>query len=262
MAVGALVERVDLRVADVLLDRVVLQEARAAVGLERLGAEQHPGALGAEALDEREHEVADPVGDLGRRALLERGGRVAGLGLADGVLLARGVEDERAQALGIRLLEHERAADVGVVGDGDARRGLVGHLREVGALDALLGVLERVEVAGRERGDRLGADEHPGVLDDLEHLGDAVVDVAEQGADGRLVLAERHLARRADLEAHLVLDVGDVGAVALAELAGLEVDVELRDDEEATGPWCRGRRPRGGRGRSGRRCRPGRTRPR
>ena len=29
-----------------------------------------------------------------------------------------------------------------------------------------------------------------------------------------------------------MLDVGDVGAVALAELAGLEVDVELRHDEE------------------------------
>ena len=35
----ALVQRVDLRVADVLLDRVVLQEAGAAKGLERLGAE-------------------------------------------------------------------------------------------------------------------------------------------------------------------------------------------------------------------------------
>ena len=119
---------------------------------------------------------------------------------------------------------HQRAAHVGVVGDGDARRGLVGRLGQVGALHALLGVVEGVEVAGREGGDRLGADHHPGVLDDVEHLGDAVVHVAEQGADGRLLAAEGQLAGRGDLQAHLLLDVGDVDAVALAELAGLEVD--------------------------------------
>jgi hypothetical protein len=118
-----------------------------------------------------------------------------------------------------------------VVGDGDPR-GVLGRGGEVGALDALLGVVEGVEVAGGEGGDRLGAHEHPGVLDDVEHLGDAVVDVAEQGADGGLLLAEGELAGRRDLEAHLVLDVGDVDAVALAEFAGLEVDVELRDDEQ------------------------------
>ena len=67
----ALVEGVDLGVADVLLDRVVLQEARPAEGLQRLGAEQHPGPLGAEALDDRQQQVADPVRELGVRALLE-----------------------------------------------------------------------------------------------------------------------------------------------------------------------------------------------
>src|SRR3712207_7467080 len=34
------------------------------------------------------------------------------------------------------------------------------------------------------------------------------------------------------LEAHLVLDVGGVDAVALAELAGLRVEVVLRHDEQ------------------------------
>ena len=50
---------------------------------------------------------------------------------------------------------------------------------------------------------------------------------------GRLVLAEGELAGVGHLDAHLVLDVGDVGAVALAgQLAGLGVEVELRHDEQ------------------------------
>ena len=94
-------------------------------------------------------------------------------------------------------------------------------LGQVGALHPLLGEVERVEVAGREGGDGLGADHHPGVLDDLEHLRDAVVHLAEQPADGRLAaadtrVAEGELAGVGDLDAHLVLDVGDVDAVALA----------------------------------------------
>ena len=56
----------------------------------------------------------------------------------------------------------------------------------------------------------------------VEHLRDAVVHVAEQPAHGRdAVLAEGQLAGGGDLQAHLVLDVGDEDAVALAELAGL-----------------------------------------
>ena len=54
-----------------------------------------------------------------------------------------------------------------------------------------------------------------------------------QPAHGRdAVLAEGQLAGGGDLQAHLVLDVGDVDAVALAELAGLAVEVELRHDEQ------------------------------
>ena len=139
---------------------------------------------------------------------------------------------ERAHALDVGLLQHEAAAYVGMVDDLDARGGLVHHLRELGALHAGLGVVERGEVAGRELRDGLGADHHAGVLDDHEHLRDAVVHVADEPADRRLLLAEGELAGRGDLQAHLLLDVGDVDAVALADLAGLEVDVELRHEEE------------------------------
>ena len=145
---GAFVEGVDLGVADVLLERVFLQEARAAEGLQRLGAQQHPGALGAEALDDRQEQVAHPRGDVGRRPLLGVDRRDSRSLDIDDILEGRGVDDERTQPLGIRLLQHERTAHVGVVGDGDPRR-VLGRRREVGALDALLGVVERVEVTGR-----------------------------------------------------------------------------------------------------------------
>ena len=47
-------------------------------------------------------------------------------------------------------------------------------------------------------------------------------------------VAEGDLAGVGHLDAHLVLDVGDVDAVALAgQLAGLVVEVELRHDEQA-----------------------------
>ena len=112
-------------------------------------------------------------------------------------------------------------------------RGLVGLLDQVGALHPVLRVLQGVEVAGGEGGDRLGADHHPGVLDDHEHLPDALVHVAQQPALGRYaVLAEGQLAGVGDLQAHLVLDVGGVDAVALAQLAGGLVEVELRHDEQ------------------------------
>ena len=114
-----------------------------------------------------------------------------------------------------------------------ARRGLVRHLGQVGTLDARLGVLQRVEVAGRQGGDGLGAHHHAGLLDDLEHLRDAVVHLADQPALGRhAVLAEGQLAGGRDLQAHLVLDVGDEDAVALAGLAGLGVEQELRHEEQ------------------------------
>ena len=154
------------------------------------------------------------------------------LGQLDHVLPVRGVRDQRAHALGVRLLQHQAASHVGVVRDRHARRRLVGHLREVGTLHARLGVVERVQVAGRERRDGLRADHHAGVLDHLEHLRDAVVHVAHEPADGRLPLAEGHLAGGGDLQAHLLLDVGGVDAVALAQLAGLEVHEELRHDEQ------------------------------
>src|SRR6476469_6437106 len=122
-------------IADVLLDRVLLQEAGATEGLERLGAQQHPRALGAVALHDREQQVVDRRGE----ARLVGVGGAGVLGDHDLVLPRRGVEHQRTHGLGERLLRHQRAAYVGVVGDRDAGGRLVVGLRQVGALDAVLG---------------------------------------------------------------------------------------------------------------------------
>ncbi len=123
--------------------------------------------------------------------------------------------------------------------DRHPRRGLVIHLGQFAALDPGLGVLQRVQVAGRQRGDRLGPDQHPRMLDDHEHLPDAVVHVPDQGADRGMICAEGQLTRRGDLQPHLVLDVGRVDAVALPQRAVL-VDQVLGYQEhgQALGAWA------------------------
>ncbi len=173
----------------------------------------------------RQHQVVDLDRQLGVDVVERLGHRR--------VLVRRGVQVQRAQTLGVGLLGHQRTTHVGVMRDGHARRGLVGHLGHVGALHAVLGVVQRVEVAGRQGRDGLGADHHAGLLDDVEHLRNALVHLADQPAlGGHVVLAERQLTGGRNLQAHLVLDVGDVHAVALAELAGLEVEEELRHEEQ------------------------------
>lgn len=120
-----------------------------------------------------------------------------------------------------------------MVRDGDPGSGLVGQLRHVRTLHAGLGVFQRVQVAGRQRGDGLGAHHHAGLLDDIEHLRNTVVYLADQPAlGGYAVLTEAQLTGSRNLQAHLVLDVGDEHTVALAGLAGFEVGDELRHEEQ------------------------------
>ena len=220
---GAFIQRVDLRVADVLLDRVVLQEAGTTVGLQALG-ELGVRLLRADTLDDRQHQVVDLRREIGLHALDRLGN--------GSILECRRIEVQRPQALGVGLLGHQAAPDVRMMRDGHPGRGLIGHLGQVCALNPVLGVVERIEVAGRQRGDCLGAHHHSGLLDHVEHLRDAIVHLANQPTLGRdTVLAEGELAGGGHLQAHLVLDVGDEGTVAFAGLAGFEVEEELRHHE-------------------------------
>src|SRR5690606_20403842 len=129
-------------------------EAGTTEGLQRLG-QVLVGALGADTLDDGQQQVVDAGGHVGIRAG-DLGGHV-------GVLVGGGVEVDRAQALGVGLLGGQAAAHVRVVGDGDAR-GVLGVGGQVGALHAVLGVVQRAEVVGGQGGDGLGADHHAGVL--------------------------------------------------------------------------------------------------
>ncbi|CNN23709.1 Uncharacterised protein [Mycobacterium tuberculosis] len=188
---GAFVQGVDLGVPDVLLDRIVLQEAGSTQGLQAF-SELGVSLFGAHTLDYRQHQVVDLDGQLGVHTVHHLGD--------SRVLESGGVEVERTQALGVSLLGHQRAAHVGVMCDRHPGRGLVGHLGQVGTLHAGLGVLKRVEVAGGQRRDGLRADHHAGLLNDLEHLRDAVVYLADQPAlGGDAVLAERQFTGRRDL---------------------------------------------------------------
>ena len=148
------------------------------------------GPLRAEALDDRQQQVVDPLGEL---VAARRGPRPSWTASwLRRRCRARAPACPSAYAFCV-ISERRTSGWWVMVTRG---RGLVGHLREVGALDALLGVLEGVEVAGRQGRDRLRADHHAGELDDLEHLGDAVVHLAEQPADGRDAVARRRSARR------------------------------------------------------------------
>jgi hypothetical protein len=102
---------------------------------------------------------------------------------------------------------------------------------QVRALAALLGVLQGIEIAGAQRPHRLGANHHPGTLDDTEHLPDPIVLIADQPSDRRLVGSEGHLACGRPLQTHLLLDVGGDDAVAGTERSVL-VDQELRHHEK------------------------------
>ncbi len=219
---GALVQGVNLGVADVLLDRIVLQVARATENLQGR-RQQLIGSLGTDALDYRQQQVVEPFGEI---VYCSRDG-----GRGDPVLNGGGVEDERPHAFRIRLLHHQHPPDVRVMDDRDAGRGLVRRPGQIGALDPGPRERQSVEVAGGQRRDGLGTHHHPGIFDDLEHLGDAVVDVPDKPADRRVLLAEPQFAGGGDLQAHLLLDAGDVDAVSLAGFAGRRIHQELRNQE-------------------------------
>ncbi len=105
----AFVERVDLLIADVLLDRKVLAVPRPTVGLERK-RELAEGPVGAVTFHERKEHVVQLVEIIGRLRA------VAAVEL-DLVLHPRGIEAERAHPFGVCLLAHQHAANVGVADD-------------------------------------------------------------------------------------------------------------------------------------------------
>ena len=180
-------------------------------------------------------------------ALAHRLGRV-GLGEVE----ALGVEVRQApQRLDVRLHRQQHPAHVGVVDD---RR--VARRARRPALAALGGVGHRLLVRPLAERQPLQPDRQAGRVHHLEHVAHALVGLADEVADGVVV---GHHARRAGVDAHLVLDRHALDGVALAERA-VVVDEELRHDEAGDALACRGARRAPGPARGGRCCRPGRAR--
>jgi hypothetical protein len=107
---------------------------------------------------------------------------------------------------------------------------------QIGALDPLLRVLERVEISGAQGAHRLGADQHPGILDDTEHLANAIVSVSHQMTHRRLVEPESELAGGGPFQTHLLLQIGGHHPVACSQRA-VRADQVLghREQREALG---------------------------
>ena len=118
-----------------------------------------------------------------------------------------------------------------MVGNGDSWCCLVRHFGEVCALNSCLRVVQSIEVTGGQSGNGLSADHHSCILDHLEHLRNAVVDVADQPTDSWLIFAECHFARGGNLQAHFLFNIGCVHAIAFAELPGCQVNMELGNNE-------------------------------
>ena len=224
--VRAFVDAEDLRVAAVLLDRVVARVARAAVGLDG-GLADAETLIRAVGLHERNEEV-----DL---ALVVRGlGVVHALVERDLILVVRELDGERTETFDLALHVEKHAANVGVLDDGHARRRGVFPVRHAGALLAIFRVFEGVQIRRRGHREALHADRDARGVHHHEHLRHALVDLclaADGDTDAGVVVPEREHACGGAVDAHLVLERRHLDVVLFAEAAALVV-TNARHDEE------------------------------
>ena len=195
-----------------------LDEAHAAVDLDAdrgvLDAK-----VGAPGLDHGGQQVGQrlALGGLGRVRVL--------LGDVEG---GHRVICQRAGGFGLGPHGHQHPAHVGVPDDRDRFALGVGH---VAALHAGAGIVAGLLVGALGDRDTLKTDAHPGVVHHGEHVFDAAVFLADEIADGAVIVAERHDRRRAGMDAQLVFQADAAQVVAVAQRA-VGVDQELGHDEQ------------------------------
>jgi hypothetical protein len=140
-----------------------------------------------------------------------------------------GVDQEGEAALDDRLLAQEHAADVGVLDDGDLLRARIAGAGGA-ALAAVVGVAEGLVVGGGGGGHAVDADHDAGLVHHLEHVGEALVGLADQPAVAGALLAEVDDEAGQALPADLVDHAGGVDVVVDEGAGGVEA--AARDDEQ------------------------------
>ena len=173
-----------------------------------------------------ENALAMGVSSATRLAAAARSRRV--LGAAGHVRLPGRDEADGASGLRQRLHGHERAADVGVLDDG-AHLAALARCRA--ALPAILGIGDGLLRRALGHRHALRADRQPRRVHHDEHDVEAAVLLAQQVADGAVLLAVLHHAGGARMDAELVLDARADHVVARAQRAVL-VDEILRHHEQ------------------------------
>ena len=215
--VGALINRGDAHIAQVLCGARLLDVAHAAVNL-------HPqrGQLLTHfrqpALDHRNHQVDAEL--LPRTVVLR-----PTVGQVHGDRL--GV-DKGAHGLDQGFHGQQHAPHIRVFDDGDA------------ALDPVTGVGNGFLIGPLGGTQALDAHFQARFVHHREHAGEAAVLLADQVADGALAVAEGHHASGAAVDAELVLGGHRVDVVALAQ-AAIGVDQELGHQEQGDAAAALGR---------------------
>ena len=176
------------------------------------------GRFGEPALDHRRHEINEGLLLLAHPFIV----MVRGL-----VLRGRRDIGQRTHRLGLCLHQHQHASHIRVIDDGHGiRRAFDGA-----ALYALLRIGQRVLVSRLGQPQPLEADGITRRVHHDEHVLQALVRLADEGADTATVVAETHHAGRAGMDAELVFDGYTVGIVAFAERT-IGIDEKLWHDEQ------------------------------
>ncbi len=142
----------------------------------------------------------------------------------------RGIQAKGQPALGVRFLRKQHAAHIGVLDNRNLRAGRIFRFGAA-ALWPLGRVVERVKVAGACESRCAQSDLYACLVHHVEHVGEALMRLADQLADALATLTEVEHRRRGAAVPHLVDQPRQRDVVAFA-YAAIGLEVKFRDDEK------------------------------
>ena len=215
---GALINRCNACIAEILCGACLLDESDAAVNLYSQRSDVH-GILGAPAFDHGNHEIGKGLMTLPfLRARVQAGG------------VQRHCDHggERPHGFGLRLHEQQHTAHVGMVDDGHA--GAAAHAG-LGALDSFARIGECRLVGALRNTDAFHAHRKPGRVHHDEHVLESAVFLADELAQGAAVLPIGEHAGGAGMDSQLAL-YGYAMNVVVRACGAVVIDQELRHHEQ------------------------------